>query len=501
MSYFHIPPLKFHAQVIPSEIDIYELFLRAYAQFEHVIFLESLGEYSDFSRYSVLMFEPEQMVSARGRQLIVDGKSMECANPYDALREIQTHLLPRSGYAGGLYGYLGYEATEYFEPAVEFGEHPDFPAFELGLFLDGIVYDKQLHELSYFTVGADRRKRVDALIAGPPATFGTFGFTALGSNTTQDEYLQMIHTAKEHIAAGDIFQVVLAVQYGYELQGDKRRIYDALRQVNPSPYLSYIKFGQREIITSSVDLVSRVRRNAQKQFVVENFPLAGTTLRGQIPSEDEVLFDAMRANAKERAEHMMLVDLGRNDLGRVCEFGSVKVDELMVPKRFSHVQHMESKLKGTLRSELNQFDCVSAASPMGTVSGAPKIEAMKIIHALEKAPRGPYAGEIGGFGLNGECIFSVGLRSLFIVGDKAYSQVGSGVVQDSTPEQEAEEIERKARGMEAALKLAKMNSSPALPPYGTKAYSKGKGVMHLPSLYQREGRVSSLSRDDRKDKP
>ncbi|HDS11594.1 MAG TPA: anthranilate synthase component I family protein, partial [Candidatus Wirthbacteria bacterium] len=255
---------------------------------------------------------------------------------------------------------------------------------------------------------------------------------------------------------GDVFQVVLSMQFHYRLRGNYLLIYDQLRQINPSPYLSYIKFGQREIITSSVDLVVRLRNDSSGLWGarIENFPLAGTTIRGQTPEEDESLFEQLVNDEKERAEHIMLVDLGRNDVGRVCNFGSVQVTQFMVPKRFSHVQHIESKIEGEVREDKDMFDCLRATAPMGTVTGAPKIEAMRIINNLEKNARGPYSGELGGFGLNGECIFSVGLRSLFISGEIAYTQVGSGIVHDSTPDYEYREIMRKSNGMLRAIKEA-----------------------------------------------
>ena len=457
MKYFNFDPanLVYRTKLLTSELSIYEIFQRFYQVFDTVILLESLGEYSDFSRYSVLLFEPYTHVTARQGELRVDGKKYQVDNPFEELQEIRQIKLDASGYCGGLFGYISYEGTKYLDEVGGFGSNDLFYDFEFGLFLDGLVYDKQTGELSYFYLLEDRAYLIKEALS-KPFGLGDFSYEELGSDTSLDEYVEMVKKCKDHILAGDVFQVVLSMQFHYRLRGNYLLIYDQLRQINPSPYLSYIKFGQREIITSSVDLVVRLRNDSSGLWGarIENFPLAGTTIRGQTPEEDESLFEQLVNDEKERAEHIMLVDLGRNDVGRVCNFGSVQVTQFMVPKRFSHVQHIESKIEGEVREDKDMFDCLRATAPMGTVTGAPKIEAMRIINNLEKNARGPYSGELGGFGLNGECIFSVGLRSLFISGEIAYTQVGSGIVHDSTPDYEYREIMRKGNGMLRAIKEA-----------------------------------------------
>jgi len=457
MKYFSIDPSKisYRKKILHNSLSIYELFKRAYQTFDSVVYLESLGEYSNFSRYSILLFDPYAHVEAFDNSLRIDDREFMVENPFDELRELKEIKVDSYEYCGGLFGYISYEGTKYLDAVSGFRQNEAFADFEFGLFLDGVLYDKQTGELSYFYLLEDRSQLVEKL-SKQTLQLETFSYEDLGPNTSQDEYVAMINQCKEHINAGDIFQVIMSVQFQYRLKGCNMLVYDRLREINPSPYLSYIKFGKREIITSSVDLVTRVRRDPTGLIGrrIENFALAGTTVRGNTPEEDDRLFQELVKNEKERAEHMMLVDLGRNDIGRVCKFGSVRVTQLMIPKRFSHVQHIESQIEGEVMEGADMFDCVKATAPMGTVTGAPKIEAMKIINKLEKAPRGPYAGELGGFGFNGDCIFSVGLRSLFISGEQAYAQVGSGVVYDSTADYEYREILRKGKGMLAAMKLA-----------------------------------------------
>jgi len=452
--------LSYRTKPIPQGVAIYDLFRRAYAQEDTVVYLESLGEYGEFSRYTILYFDPVMHLVARNGELTIDGKKVATDNPYQTLRALNDLAVEAPGYCGGLFGYLSYEGTRYLDDIPGLKTNGPFPDFEFGLFLDGVVYDKQTGQTHYFYLDQDRSDRIDRWIKNN-IDLPAFSFAESGANLDEKEYRRHFDRCKEHIAWGDVFQVILSVQYHYQLSGSPFWVYDSLRQINPSPYLSYIKFGERELITSSVDLVTRVRRaeNNPQQRIIENFALAGTTLRGQSPEEDDQLFDEMVGDIKERAEHMMLVDLSRNDVGRVAEFGSVQVAELMVPKRFSHVQHIESKITGTLRNDKDAFDALQATAPMGTVTGAPKIEAMKIINALEPDARGPYSGCLGGFGLNGECIFSVGVRSLFIAGKTAYTQVGSGLVYDSTPDYEYRELLRKRRSILAAMQAAMENGA------------------------------------------
>jgi len=251
---------------------------------------------------------------------------------------------------------------------------------------------------------------------------------------------------KQEIDKGNVFQIVPSRKYFYEVTGSSLEIYQRLREQNPSPHMYFLKFGDRQIIGSSPELVARVENGK-----VESYPIAGTRSRGATEAEDLALEKELLADEKEIAEHLMLVDMARDDLGRVCEYGSVKVDKLKIVKKFSHVQHIVSHVSGVLAKDKTMFDAVMTSFPMGTVSGAPRIEAVKLLHKHEKMPRGPYAGFVGFFSFSGEAIAALAIRSIFIHGKNAYTQAGAGVVYDSVPEFERKEIDKKSQAMKMAL--------------------------------------------------
>src|SRR5690349_5527257 len=271
------------------------------------------------------------------------------------------------------------------------------------------------------------------------------------SNTTRAEFESMVTTAKEFIAAGDIFQVVLSQRFETDFVGDPVDLYRALRFGNPSPYMFCLRFDPNfTVLGSSPEVHLRIRDQ-----IAELRPIAGTYPRGKNPAEDEHLAQALIADPKERAEHVMLIDLGRNDLGRVGEFGSVRVTEQMVIERYSHVMHIVSHVMAKLRPDKNVFDAIRATFPAGTVSGAPKIRAMQIIAELEKAKRGFYAGIVGYFGFDGSHDSCIAIRSIVLKDGKAYLQTGAGIVADSDPSREFDECMNKAKAMLAAIGRAK----------------------------------------------
>jgi len=263
------------------------------------------------------------------------------------------------------------------------------------------------------------------------------------ANTDQDEFEKMVSRAKEDIMSGEIFQVVLSRKIDFRIRGDPLEMYRALRKLNPSPYLFYMDFGQVKLLGSSPEML--VRLEGKK---LTTRPLAGTRPRSNDVEEDEKLKVDMLLDEKERAEHLMLVDLQRNDVGRVSKFGSVKVTELMSVEKYSHVQHIVSNVESEIRDDCDAFDALRSCFPAGTVTGAPKIRAMKIISELEKAPRGPYAGSVGYFDYTGNMDFAITIRSIVVSGERASLQAGAGIVADSIPEREFKETEHK---MEATL--------------------------------------------------
>ncbi|MCC6275799.1 MAG: anthranilate synthase component I family protein, partial [Leptospiraceae bacterium] len=249
------------------------------------------------------------------------------------------------------------------------------------------------------------------------------------------------------IKAGNTFQCQIGFKSEFEISGNTLPIYSELRQINPSPHMFYLKFAGNKLIGASPELLFRLRNGE-----MESFPLAGSIKRGDYAEEDLKLAKMLLNNPKEIAEHNMLVDLHRNDLGRVAKFGTVKVRRLMDIKKFSHIQHISSEVTGIIRKKEDMFSGLATSFPAGTLSGAPKIESMKIIERLENNPRGPYGGALGHFGFNGDCTFAIPIRTLFISENYAYTQASGGIVYDSTPEGEYDEVIRKAAAIEKVLK-------------------------------------------------
>jgi anthranilate synthase component 1 len=268
-------------------------------------------------------------------------------------------------------------------------------------------------------------------------------------NVTRERFEASVRTAREHIAAGDIYQVVLSQRFDLEVDVDPFSVYRALRHVNPSPYMFYIRMGSRSMIGSSPEMLVRVEGDR-----VETHPIAGTRPRGATPDEDVRLAEELKANEKERAEHVMLVDLGRNDLGRVCEYGSVRVPQFMGLERYSHVMHLVSVVEGRLSAECDRLDALVACFPAGTVSGAPKIRAMEIIAALEPDRRGVYAGAVGYVDFAGNLDFCIAIRTIVMEGRHARVQAGAGIVIDSDPAAEFNESCDKSQALLRALELA-----------------------------------------------
>jgi anthranilate synthase component 1 len=268
-------------------------------------------------------------------------------------------------------------------------------------------------------------------------------------NTKKENYEKAVEKAKEYVTEGDIFQVVLSKRYQFQIKGDLIPFYQSLRTINPSPYMYFYKSGDRQIVGSSPEMLVRVENRT-----VETFPIAGTRPVAEDPGENNKLACELLADPKERAEHVMLVDLARNDIGKISKYGSVHVPEFMKVHRYSHVQHIVSQVVGELKENLQSYDALRAVFPAGTVSGAPKVRAMEIIDELEPARRGPYAGAVGYFSYNGNADFAITIRTLFAYKNQAYIQAGAGIVADSVPEREWFETDHKAKALIQALEQA-----------------------------------------------
>jgi anthranilate synthase component 1 len=350
--------------------------------------------------------------------------------------------------AGGAVGYVSYDAVRYWEKIPERTvDDLDFPDIELGVFDDGIVFDHRQKRAFYYYSSENRFPEIERLIK-QSSDHQPLSYSQPRVNVTKEDFEKSVEKAKQYVTSGDIFQVVLSKRYGFRVEGDLMEFYRSLRQINPSPYMYFFKAGDRQIVGSSPEMLVRVENRK-----VETFPIAGTRPCAEKRSENRRLAEELLADPKERAEHVMLVDLARNDLGRISKFGSVRVPDFMEVHGYSHVQHIVSRVTGDLRENCDCYDALRAVFPAGTVSGAPKVRAMQIIEELEHARRGPYAGAVGYFSFNDNADFAITIRTLFASKNKAYIQAGAGIVADSVPEKEWYETEHKAEALIKALRI------------------------------------------------
>ena len=350
---------------------------------------------------------------------------------------------------GGLVGFISYDIVRHWENISDKYTELNYADFQFGLFNEGIIFDHEKERAYYYHSGDNNLKEVLELL-DTEREIGTIDYTEPISNINKETFENNVDVAKEYVRSGDIFQVVLSRKYEFKISGDLLSIYKSLRTINPSPYMYYFKSNDLNIIGASPEMLVRVTDNQ-----IETFPIAGTRPRDEDMEKNKKLTEELLSDEKERAEHVMLVDLARNDVGQIARFGSVKVPEFMQVHQFSHVQHIVSKVIGELKDEKDCFEAIRAIFPAGTVSGAPKIRAMEIIQELEKESRGPYAGALGYFSKNMCADFAITIRTLVVKGNKAYIQAGAGIVADSVPEKEWFETEQKASALIDALKIAK----------------------------------------------
>jgi anthranilate synthase component 1 len=444
-------------------------------------FLFESTEKNDVSgRFSFVGIDPRIVIKAYGNELrIVESGEERRAeirgNPLDSLRKLMARyqFVPRpelSRFCGGAVGFLGYEAIHFFEPKVPAAGRDELQLPEMVFMVTSclLIFDHRLRTLkivanafledgSLKNVYARAVESIEVIAHKlaksaelPLAATTDFESEPVHSNFHPDEFKHAVERAKEYIRAGDIFQIVLSQRFESDFGGDPLDFYRCLRFINPSPYMFCLKFGDDfALVGSSPEMHVRLTGDA-----VEIRPLAGTRPRGATSAQDDRNAAELLADPKERAEHIMLVDLARNDVGRVSDFGTVRVTELMEIERYSHVMHIVSNVTGRLRTGCTGFDLVKATFPAGTVSGAPKIRAMQIISELEATRRGCYAGAIGYFGFDGNVDSCIALRCAVLKNGNAYFQAGAGIVADSNPHTEYEETVNKARAMAKALSMA-----------------------------------------------
>ena len=440
----------------------------------HGFLLESVEGGEKWGRYSILGSRPSSVFIARGGKAELHEGGRVTALPGAPVDELAKLLkahqavalpgLPR--FCGGAVGYLSYDAVRWFErlPGTASDElHLPDAVFMFGDVVS--VFDNLTHTMKVVTHargGDDADKAYDAAVARinaeverlrkplawiePPA-WGEAGEPK--STVSREQFMQAVETAKEHIRAGDIFQVVLSHRMSAGVSQPPFEGYRALRVTNPSPYMYFLRLGDFAIVGSSPEVL--VRRT---DSLIEVRPIAGTRPRGRNADEDRALEEELRANEKERAEHVMLVDLGRNDIGRVAEFGTVETNEYMNVERYSQVMHLVSNVRGRVKGDLAPLDAVRATFPAGTVSGAPKVRAMEIIDALEPVRRGIYAGAVGHFDYHGNLDLCIAIRTLVYTNGRAYWGAGAGIVADSDPEREWQETLNKGRALWLAVQRA-----------------------------------------------
>jgi anthranilate synthase component 1 len=451
-------------------------FLKIAEHADYAFLLESVEGGEHVGRYSFLGKDPFLILRSRDGKTTMDGGGVTTASerPFiETLRRLMADFrspfvpeLPR--FTGGAVGYLGYGAASWFEPVLgDLGASSDgadeagFMLFDTVLAFDHVQHriliianaritpDEDLESLYQFACAKIQfleRELERNLSHKRPEVSDPLAFT---SNLTRERFEEQVRAAKEHIAAGDIYQVVLSQRFEAEVAADPFTVYRALRHVNPSPYMYFIRMSGVSVVGSSPEMLVRVEGSR-----VETHPIAGTRPRGRNDEEDMRLAEELKRNEKERAEHVMLVDLGRNDVGRVCEYGSVRVPQFMGLERFSHVMHLTSIVEGKLADNRDRLDALVSCFPAGTVSGAPKVRAMQIIKELEPSGRGLYAGAVGYLDFAGNLDFCIAIRTVIMSKGMAYVQAGAGIVMDSNPASEYDETKDKARALLRALDLA-----------------------------------------------
>lgn len=427
----------------------FEIYRRIAARYSHAFLFESLSGPDVLAETSIIGFDPDATAVGYQDRLVIthrDGtvKTIKTDNPITALRAvIGKHDEQKYRYMGGAVGIIEYEAAGLWESRL--AQDTDMPLMEFGIYSDGILFDNKENKPYYFHTDKNRSSQ---LIFDEPEQ-EPFSYTEIRAEPDEAEYGAMIKKAKAHIYDGDIFQAVLSRRFSFEFSGEPMRVYEKLRNLNPSPYLYHMKMGDRSVMGASPEMLIRVTGNQ-----VETFPIAGTRPTTVNLKRNAYLGDEMTHDKKEVAEHVMLVDLGRNDIGRVCALGTVDVKSLMAVKQFSHVQHMVTHVTGRLAKEYDSFDAFGAVFPAGTVTGAPKVRAMEIISDIERKRRGGYAGAVGYFSSNGCCDFAIAIRSMFLERGAGYVQSGAGIVADSVASREFQETEHKAGALIAALSEA-----------------------------------------------
>ena len=436
--------------LVYTETQPFDVYNKISRNYTHSFLYESLEGPDELAETSIMGFDPELIVTGYFDKITIqnrDGKTetIQTDTPLEEIKKLIKKTDDMSyRYLGGAVGNIDYDAIRLFEN-IPGKKDLEKPIMEFGIYNDGILYDNKKKQFFYFYYDEDRKDKIKKT----NEDVGTFEMSNIDINLNKEQFEQIVNKAKEYVHSGDVFQVVLSRRFSFEAKGDYLRVYEKLRELNPSPYMFHLKMDENVIIGSSPEMLLRVTGRD-----VETFPIAGTRKITEDEEKNEKLKNELLNDEKELAEHTMLVDLGRNDIGRVCDYGTVKVKELMEIKRFSHVQHIVTHVVGKLNEKNDMYDAFEAVFPAGTVSGAPKVRAMEIIQELEPTQRETYAGAVGYFSFNGCCDFAIAIRSIFANKERGFVQAGAGIVFDSIAENELKETEHKANAMITALKEA-----------------------------------------------
>lgn len=438
--------------------------------------LESVEGIGRLARYSFIGKDPYKIISNKGMNLTVSTEEKNETyeqSIFDYFQElISTYKFARieelPDFAGGIVGYLGYENVSLIEDVIHFDGKEDFesPDSMFGIYNTIIAFDHFKHQIvlisnviidktipieTQYKSAKSNIAEVKKILNSPPSGINKFKIeTESDPENDKNDFETVVEKAKNNIYEGDVFQIVLSKRFNTGYSGDPLNVYRALRMINPSPYMYYMEFPEEKKVigTSPEDLLKVRNRRA------EILPIAGTRKRGKTEEEDKDLEDELLNDPKEIAEHVMLVDLARNDLGRVCKYGSIKLSERMNTSRFSHVMHIVSRVIGELKDEKDCIDALKASFPAGTVTGAPKIRAIQLINSYEKLMRNVYAGAVGYIDFGGNLDMCIAIRTLFSKSNIIYWQAGAGIVADSKPENEFKEIQNKSEVLKTSLKFA-----------------------------------------------
>lgn len=432
--------------------------------------LESIEGGEKWGRYSFIGFDPKSRIYYKNGKLTIEGegeKEVVTDKPFDAIREfLKDYKTPKleniPPFTGGLVGYFAYSMIAVAEPVLNLKES-DFNDFDLMFFDKVIAYDHLTQKINVIvnmkTYDIERQYKkacddIDKIISiitthQPLPQISSYGNVEFKSSMTEEEFTDMVEKTKEYIYNGDIFQCVVSRRFESEYKGSLINAYRVLRVTNPSPYMVYMKFDDEEIISTSPETLVRLQNGR-----LSTYPVAGSRPRGKNKAEDDALVKDLLSDEKELAEHNMLVDLGRNDIGRISKINSVDVTSYMVINKYSKIMHIASEVEGDIRDDKDAFDAIESVLPAGTLSGAPKIRACEIIEELEQYPRGVYGGALGYVDFNGNLDVAIAIRMAVKKNDKVYVQAGAGIVADSVPHSEYIETYNKALAVMNAVKEA-----------------------------------------------